>query len=119
MEVSLEKIARSLRDIGRDRCPPALATNCSSESEPSHQALDHAAATVWPLRFSFIVGWLAPRSRHSDFNVHALEMSRWARKVSQDGLLHHSDREVQYLSIRYSERLADVGVVTSVGSRGD
>lgn len=67
----------------------------------------------------FIVGWQASRSLRSDLTLDALEMALWARKGPHDGLVHHSDRGVQYLSIRYTERLAEAGVVTSVGSRGD
>jgi len=50
----------------------------------------------------------------------ALEQAIWSRK-DEDlwGLLHHSDRGSQYLSVRHTERLADDGVVNSVGSRGD
>ena len=46
-------------------------------------------------------------------------MALWQRKGAGDGLVHHSDRGVQYLSIRYTERLAEAGIETSVGSRGD
>jgi putative transposase len=47
-------------------------------------------------------------------------MALWARRAGRlTGLIHHSDRGVQYLAIRYSERLAAAGVVASVGSRGD
>ena len=46
-------------------------------------------------------------------------MALWQRRGTGDGLVHHSDRGVQYLSIRYTERLAEAGAVTSVGSRGD
>lgn len=48
----------------------------------------------------------------------ALEQALWARRDT-DGLVHHSDRGSQYLSIRYSERLAAAGVAPSVGRRGD
>ena len=48
-----------------------------------------------------------------------LSRALWARNGPFDGLIHHSDRGVQYLSIRYTERLAEAGAVTSVGSRGD
>ena len=56
----------------------------------------------------------------TDLALDALEMAIWARR-DQDltGLIHHSDRGVQYLSIRYTERLAEAGAVASVGSRGD
>jgi putative transposase len=69
-----------------------------------------------------IVGWQASRSLRSDLALDALEQAIWAR--SQAGkrlreLVHHSDRGVQYLSIRYTERLAETGAVNSVGSKGD
>ena len=68
----------------------------------------------------FIVGWQASRSLRTDLALDALEMAIWARRGAHlDGLIHHSDRGVQYLAIRYTERLADAGVVASVGSRGD
>jgi len=66
----------------------------------------------------YIVGWQASTSLRSDLAIDALEMAIHARR-DLDGLVHHSDRGVQYLSIRYTERLADAGVVASVGSRGD
>ncbi len=66
-----------------------------------------------------IVGWRVSRSLRSDLALDALEMALWARGKDVDGLVHHSDRGCQYLSIRYSERLAEVGAVASVGSRGD
>jgi putative transposase len=68
----------------------------------------------------FVVGWQASRSLRTDLALDALEMALWARRaVSLTGLVHHSDRGVQYLAIRYTERLAAAGAVASVGSRGD
>jgi transposase InsO family protein len=67
----------------------------------------------------FIVGWQASRSLHTDLALDALEMAIWHRRGGVDGLVHHPDRGSQYLSIRYTERLAEAGAVTSVGSRGD
>jgi putative transposase len=69
-----------------------------------------------------IVGWQASRSLRTDLALNALEQAIWERNragVDLSGLIHHSDRGVQYLSIRYTERLAENGVVASVGSRGD
>lgn len=68
----------------------------------------------------FIVGWRVSNSLHADLALDALEMAIW-RRQRQDlsGLIHHSDRGVQYVSIRYTERLEDAGAVRSVGSRGD
>jgi len=82
----------------------------------------------------FIVGWQTSRSLRTDLALDALEMALWRRRAVSpspsspsptprthrlDGLIHHSDRGVQYLAIRYTERLAECGVVASVGSRGD
>jgi putative transposase len=67
----------------------------------------------------FIVGWQTSRSLRTDLAIDALEMAIWRRHGDLDGLVHHSDRGSQYLSIRYTERLAEAGAVTSVGSRGD
>ncbi len=68
----------------------------------------------------FVVGWQCSTSLRSDLAIDALEMAIYARgDAGLDGLIHHSDRGVQYLSIRYTERLGEAGVVNSVGSRGD
>jgi putative transposase len=67
----------------------------------------------------YIVGWQASRSLRSDLALDALEQALWSRQGPFDELVHHSDRGVQYLSIRYTERLAEVGAVRSVGSKGD
>jgi putative transposase len=74
-----------------------------------------------------ILGWRCAGHLRTDLALDALEMAIWTRQREQDGgqdgglagLVHHSDRGVQYLAIRYTERLADAGAVTSVGSRGD
>ena len=67
----------------------------------------------------FLVGWQAARSLRTDLALDALEMAIWRRQAQLEGLVHHSDRGSQYLAIRYTERLAEAGAVTSVGSRGD
>jgi putative transposase len=68
----------------------------------------------------FVVGWQVSTSLRSDLAIDALEMAIYARKAEGlDGLVHHSDRGVQFLSIRYTERLAEAGIVGSVGSKGD
>jgi putative transposase len=67
----------------------------------------------------FIVGWQASWSLRTDLALDALEMAIWRRQAQLDGLVHHSDRGSQYLAIRYTQRLAGAGAVTSVGSRGD
>jgi putative transposase len=66
-----------------------------------------------------IVGWRVDSTLRASLALDALEMAIWSRTERLDGLVHHSDRGSQYLSIVYTERLADEGAVTSVGSRGD
>jgi transposase InsO family protein len=65
-----------------------------------------------------IVGWRASTSMRTDLVLDALEQALYDRETDRP-LVHHSDRGAQYLSIRYSERLADAGIEPSVGSRGD
>ena len=65
-----------------------------------------------------IVGWRASASLKTDIALDALEQALWSRSDTE-GLIHHSDRGVQYLSIRYTERLAEAGIEPSVGSKGD
>jgi putative transposase len=57
----------------------------------------------------FIVGWQAARSLRTDLALDALEMAIWRRQAQLQGLVHHSDRGSQYLSIRSTERLAEAG----------
>lgn len=67
-----------------------------------------------------IVGWRVSSAMHTDFVLDALEQALYARQPERDGaLIHHSDRGSQYVSIRYSERLAEAGIEPSVGSKGD
>jgi putative transposase len=67
-----------------------------------------------------IVGWRVSSSLRSDLALDALEQALYDRPLAQaDRLVHHSDRGVQYLSIRYTERLAEAGIELSVGSTGD
>ncbi len=65
-----------------------------------------------------IIGWRVARSMRAELVLDALEQAIWSRSGIQ-GVVHHSDRGTQYLSIRYSERLADAGAQPSVGSVGD
>jgi putative transposase len=80
------------------------------------------AAFIIDVYSRMVVGWQTSVSLRSDLAIDALEMAVWNRTRAGndlDGLVHHSDRGVQYLSVRYSERLADNDIVASVGSRGD
>lgn len=67
-----------------------------------------------------IVGWRASRTAHTSFVLDALEQAIHERRPAhRGGLVHHSDRGSQYVSIRYTERLAEAGIEPSVGSVGD
>lgn len=69
-----------------------------------------------------IVGWRVSASLRTDLALDALEQGIWTRqREGRDltGLIHHSDRGVQYLAIRYTERLEELGIIASVGSKGD
>lgn len=69
-----------------------------------------------------VVGWQVSTTMHTELALDALDMGLWARqRARQDvtGLIHHSDRGVQYRAIRYTERIAQAEAVASVGSKGD
>lgn len=67
-----------------------------------------------------IVGWKVSRTAHTDFVLDALEQALHSRHRAGDAsLIHHSDRGVQYVSVRYTERLVEAGIEPSVGSVGD
>ncbi|WP_431843704.1 IS3 family transposase [Calidifontibacter indicus] len=80
------------------------------------------AAFVLDVFSRMIVGWQVSTSLRTDLALDALDMGLWARqRAGQDvtGLIHHSDRGVQYRAVRYTERLAEAEAVASVGSKGD
>jgi putative transposase len=66
-----------------------------------------------------VVGWRVAASLHTELALDALEMALWARGSNLPGLVHHSDRGVQYLAISTPSDLAEAEAVSSVGSRGD
>lgn len=67
-----------------------------------------------------IVGWRVSRTAHASFVLDALEKAIHQRQAAhRDGLVHHNDWGSQYISIKYTERLAEAGIVPSVGSVGD
>ncbi|MGH3501671.1 MAG: IS3 family transposase [Nocardioidaceae bacterium] len=78
-------------------------------------------AFVTDLYAKVIVGWQVACHLRTDLALDALEMAIWAREdqLDEGQLVHHSDRGVQYMAIRYTERLEDIGVIQSVGSKGD
>jgi len=80
------------------------------------------AAFVLDVFSRMVVGWQVSTSMRTDLALDALDMGLWERRRAQqnlDGLVHHSDRGVQYRAIRYTERLEEADAVASVGSKGD
>lgn len=80
------------------------------------------AAFILDVFSRLIVGWQVATSLYTDLALDALQMAIWRRQTQGadlTGLVHHSDRGVQYRAIRYTQRLADTGAVASVGSKGD
>ena len=80
------------------------------------------AAFVLDVFSRMIVGWQVSTSLYTDLALDALKMGIWRRQnhgADLGGLVHHSDRGVQYRAIRYTQRLAEAGAVASVGSKGD
>jgi putative transposase len=80
------------------------------------------AAFVLDVFSRVVVGWQVATSLYTDLALDALQMAIWRRRAEGaglTGLVHHSDRGVQYRAIRYTQRLAEAGAVASVGSKGD
>jgi putative transposase len=78
------------------------------------------AAFILDLFSRAIVGWQVADTLRAELALDALEMAVWSRGDRMDGqLVHHSDRGVQYTSIRYTERLGEISAVRSVGRKGD
>lgn len=107
-------VARQFRAVGPNRLWVADLTYVKTHSGWVYLAF------IVDVFSRFVVGWQASRSLRTDLALDALEMALWGRRARRlPGLIHHSDRGVQYLAVRYTERLAEAGVVASVGSRGD
>ncbi len=66
-----------------------------------------------------IVGWRVASNMRTDMVLDAIEMARWQRGARLEGLRCHSDAGAQFTSVRYGERLAEIGAVPSIGSLGD
>lgn len=80
------------------------------------------AAFVLDVFSRLIVGWQVATSLYTDLALDALQMAIWRRQAAGadlTGLVHHSDRGVQYRAVRYTQRLAEAEAVASVGSKGD
>ena len=142
---TVERLMRSLELQGVIRGKP-VRTTLSDRAAPC--PLDHVNRqfnaprpnTLWVSDFTYvatwqgfvyvafvidtfarrIVGWRASRTAHASFVLDALEQALHDRRpVHRGGLVHHSDRGSQYVSLKYTERLAEAGIEPSVGSVGD
>src|SRR4051794_38573821 len=102
---------------------PTSASTACARSTPSWTFAGWVyAAFVIDVHSRRVVGWQLSRSLRTDLALDALEMGIWTRRrAGRDvaGLIHHSDKGVQYLAVRYTQRLAEAGAVASVGSTGD
>ena len=149
VEVGRDRVGRLMDDLGlhgatRSRSgsarrspqrwpsgPPTWSTGCSAASAPDRLWVADLTYVWTRAGFCYtsfiidafsrrIVGWRVSASLRTDLALDALEMAIFTRGDRElAGLVHHSDRGAQYLAIRYTERLAEAGVVNSVGSKGD
>jgi transposase InsO family protein len=149
LRVARCRVRRLMRDLGLAGVVRGRAWTTTTQSTPTaHQPPDlverRFSATrpnqLWVSDFTYvatwrgfvyvafvvdvfarrIVGWRASSSLATDFVLDALEQAIYDRgQRTTTGLVHHSDRGTQYLSMRYTDRLADAGIAPSVGSRGD
>ena len=125
------KVVRTTISDARAPCPRDHVNRVFSAQRPNQLWVsDFTYVSTWQgwLYVAFIVdvfarrivGWRVSSSMRTDFVLDALEQALYARQPErQDALIHHSDRGSQYVSIRYSERLAEAGIEPSVGSKGD
>jgi putative transposase len=109
-------VQRSFRALAPDRLWVADITYCRTFAGWVY------AAFVLDVFSRRVVGWQLSTWLRTDLALDALEMGIWTRQhagVDVGGLVHRSDKGVQYLAVRYTQRLADAGAVASVGSTGD
>lgn len=141
-------VARLMRDLGLQGVIRGKPVRTTNSDKAAACPLDHinrqfhapAPNRLWVSEFTYvatwagfayvafvvdvyaryIVGWRVSRTAHASFVLDALEQAVHDRRpVHRGGLVHHSDRGSQYVSIRYTERLAEAGIEPSVGSVGD
>jgi putative transposase len=125
------KVVRTTVSDAKTRCPLDHVRRVFKAQRPNQLWVsDFTYVSTWQgwLYVAFvidvfarrIVGWRVSNSMHTDFVLDALEQALYARQPERDdALIHHSDRGSQYVSIRYTERLAQAGIEPSVGSKGD
>ena len=107
--------------VGRDFTAPAPNRRWVADITYVETAAGFVyAAFILDLFSRMITGWQVSDNLRAELALDALEMAVWSRGDRMDGqLVHHSDRGVQYTSIRYTERLGEISAVRSVGRKGD
>ena len=146
-DVGRDRVARLMRRLGLEgvRRGRRVKTTVSDKTAPcpldkvNRQFTAHRPNRLWVSDFTYvptwagmvyvafvidvfarrIVGWRASQTASAQFVLDALEQAVHMRRPTEPGLIHHSDRGVQYVSIKYTERLAEAGIDPSVGSVGD
>jgi putative transposase len=125
------KVVRTTVGDSKAACPLDLVNRVFNAARPNQLWVsDFTYVSTWQgwLYVAFvidvfarrIVGWRVSSSMHTDFVLDALEQALYDRQPgNKEALTHHSDRGSQYVSIRYSERLAEAEIAPSVGSKGD
>lgn len=127
------KSPRTTRSAARDQCPADLVNRHFSAFAPNDLWVADItyvrtlsgwvyAAFVTDVYSRRVIGWQTSTSLYTDLALDALRMAIWQRRregADLTGLVHHSDRGVQYQAIRYGQALGDCDAVASVGSKGD
>lgn len=127
------KSPRTTRSAPREQCPADLVNRHFAAFRPNELWVSDITyvrtfsgwvyvAFVTDVYSRRVIGWQTSTSLYADLALDALEMAVWARRregADLTGLIHHSDRGVQYRAIRYGQTLAQCEAVASVGSKGD
>lgn len=125
------KVVRTTVSDGKAPCPLDRVNRQFRAERPNQLWVwDFTYVSTWQgwLYVAFVIdvfarriaGWRVSTSMKTDFVLDALEQALYAHQPERDSvLIHHSDRGSQYVSIRYSERVAEAGIEPSVGSKGD
>ena len=122
-------LATTRRDPGADRAPDLVKRHFVAERPNALWVTDLTYVATWAGMayvcsivdaFSrMIVGWRAATNMRTEMVLDALEMARWQRGTHLQGLITHSDAGSQFTSVRYGERLTELGALPSIGSTGD
>ena len=123
-----KKQITTISDPAQDRAPDLVKRTFTASRPNQLWVADFTYVATWSgfVYVAFvidvyarsIVGWRVSCSMKTELVLDALEQALWARK-NRRHLIHHSDKGSQYLSIRYTERLAEAGITASVGTTGD